>query len=123
MREPVVNKQRGVALAGVLVWGFIISLVAVLAMKVVPEYVTYFKILKDVKAVALNSSGKTVPEIRASFAKYMEVEHVSTITPADLDISKEGNTIVIAFAYEKRIPLFYNISLLIDFEGSSAGHD
>jgi hypothetical protein len=119
----VVKKQRGVALSGVLVWGFIISLVAVLAMKVVPEYVTYFKILKDVKAVALNSSGKTVPEIRASFAKYMEVEHVSTITPADLDISKEGNTIVIAFAYEKRIPLFYNVSLLIDFEGSSAGRD
>lgn len=117
------KKQRGVALSGVLVWGIIISLVAVLAMKVVPEYVTYFKILKDVKAVALNSSGKTVPEIRASFAKYMEVEHVSTITPADLDITKEGNTIVIGFSYEKRIPLFYNISLLIDFEGSSAGHD
>ena len=111
------------ALSGVLVWGVVISLVAVLAMKVVPEYVTYFKILKDVKAVALNSSGKTVPEIRASFAKYLDVDQVSTITPADLDITKEGNMIVIAFAYEKRIPLFYNVSLLIDFTGSSAGRD
>jgi len=117
------KNQRGVALSGVLVWGVVISLVAVLAMKVVPEYVTYFKILKDVKAVALNSSGKTVPEIRASFAKYMDVDHVSTIAPADLDITKEGNTIVIAFEYEKRIPLFYNVSLLIDFAGSSAGRD
>ena len=117
------KNQRGVALSGVLVWGFVISLVAVLGMKVVPEYLTYFKIVKDVKAVALNSSGKTVPEIRASFAKYMDVDHVSTITPADLDISKEGNSIVIAFAYEKRIPLFYNVSLLIDFSGSSAGND
>jgi hypothetical protein len=26
---------------------------------------------------------------------------------------------VISFAYEKRIPLFYNLSLLIDFAGSS----
>ena len=119
----MVNKQRGVALAGVLVWGFIISLVAVLALKVVPEYLTYFKILKATKAVALNSTDKTVPEIRASFAKYMDVEQVSTITPTDLDISKEGNAVVIGFAYEKRIPLFYNVSLLIDFEGSSAGHD
>ena len=119
----MVNKQRGVALAGVLVWGFIISLVAVLAMKVVPEYLTYFKIVKDVKAVALNSSGKTVPEIRASFAKYLEVEHVSTITPADLDISKEGNAVVIGFAYESRIPLVHNVSLLIAFEGSSQGRE
>ena len=115
--------QRGLTLSGLLFWGIVLALVAVLGMKVAPEYVTYFKILKASKAVASQSSGKTVPEIRASFAKYMEVEHVSTITPADLDISKEGNTIVIAFAYEKRIPLFYNISLLIDFEGSSAGRD
>lgn len=106
-----------------LFWGFVISLVAVLAMKVVPEYVTYFKIVKATKAVALNSGDKTVPEIRASFAKYMDVEQVSTITPSDLDISKEGNAVVISFSYEKRIPLFYNVSLLIDFEGSSAGRD
>ena len=117
------KNQRGVAISGVLFWGIVISLVAVLAMKVAPEYLTYFKILKATKAVALNSSDKTVPEIRASFAKYMDVEHVSAITPSDLDISKEGNAIVIAFTYEKRIPLFYNVSLLIDFEGSSSGRD
>jgi hypothetical protein len=117
------NKQRGVAISGLLFWGVIIALVAVLGIKVAPEYLTYFKILKATKAVAISSSGKTVPEIRTTFGKYMEVEHVSTITPADLDISKEGNDIVIGFAYEKRIPLAYNISLLIDFEGSSSGRD
>lgn len=117
------TNQRGVAISGLLLWGFVICLLAVLGLKVAPEYLTYFKILKATKAVAINSSGKTVPEIRASFAKYMEVEHVSTITPADLDISKEGNDIVIGFAYEKRIPLAYNLSLLIDFEGSSSGRD
>jgi hypothetical protein len=117
------NTQRGVALSGLLFWGIIITLVALLTIKVAPEYLTYFKILKATKSVAINSSGKTVPEIRASFAKYMDVEHVSTITPADLDISKEGNDIVIAFAYEQRIPLVYNISLLISFQGSSSGRD
>jgi len=29
--------------------------------------------------------------------------------------------VVISFAYESRIPLFSNVSLLIDFEGSSSG--
>ncbi len=117
------NNQRGVALSGLLFWGIVIVFVAVLGMKVAPEYLTYFKIVKATKAIAVNSSGKTVPEIRAAFGKYMDVEHVSTITPADLDISKEGNDIVIGFAYEKRIPLFYNVSLLIDFQGSSTGRD
>ena len=117
------NNQRGVALSGLLAWGAVIAVVAMLGIRVAPEYLTYFKIVKAVKAVALNSSGKTVPEIRASFAKYLEVEHVSTITPADLDISKEGNDVVIAFAYESRIPLISNISLLIDFEGSTSGRE
>lgn len=117
------TNQRGVALSGLLFWGALIALVAMVGVKVTPEYLTYFKILKATKAVALNSSGKTVPEIRASFAKYLEVEHVSTITPADLDISKEGNAVVIGFAYESRVPLVHNISLLIEFEGSSSGRE
>ena len=38
--------QRGVTLSGLLFWGIVLALVAVLGMKVAPEYVTYFKILK-----------------------------------------------------------------------------
>lgn len=118
------RNQRGVALSGLLFWGIVIALVAVLGMKVAPEYLTYFKILKATKAVAINSSGKTVPEIRDAFGKYLDVDYVRDgITPADLDISKEGNDIVIGFNYEKRIPLFYNVSLLIDFQGSSSGRN
>ena len=115
------REQKGLALSGLLFWGFVIAMVAILGMKVAPEYITYYKIVKATKAVATSSSGKTVAEIRTAFGKYMDVEHVSTITPEDLDISKEGNEIVIAFNYEKRIPLFANVSLMIDFQGSSSG--
>lgn len=117
------TNQRGVAISGLLFWGIVIAVVAMLGIRVAPEYMTYFKIVKATKAVAQNSSGKTVPEIRASFAKYLEVEHVSAIAPADLDISKEGNEVVIGFAYQSRVPLVYNLSLLIDFEGSSSGRE
>lgn len=52
---------------------------------------------------------------------YADINQISTIKGADLDISKDGNEIIIAFEYERRIPLFYNVSLLIDFQGSSSG--
>ena len=117
------NKQRGITISGVLLWGVVISIVAMIGIKVTPEVIDYYKIRNSVKSTALNSAGKTVGEIRTIFSKYAEVEHIKTITPADLDISKEGNAVVIAFAYETRIPLFYNVSLLIDFEGSSSGRE
>ncbi len=117
------NNQRGVALSGLMFWGIVIAVVSMLGIKVAPEVIDYYKIKKSVKSTAANSTGKSVAEIRNAYSKYQEIEHIKTVTPADLDISKEGNEIVIAFAYEKRIPLFANVSLLIDFEGSSSGRD
>ncbi|MFZ2855188.1 MAG: DUF4845 domain-containing protein [Rhodocyclaceae bacterium] len=115
------NRQCGVALSGLLMWCIVIFFVAVLGMKVGPEYLNYFNILKAVKSVAATSSGKTVAEIRTAYSKQADVGYIKSLQATDLDISKEGNEVVIAFAYESRIPLFHNISLLIDFQGSSSG--
>ena len=112
--------QRGVSLSGLLVWGVVIAAVALLGIRVAPDVIDYYKIKKIVASTAANSSGKTVPEIRNIFGKYAAGDHIETITAADLDISKEGNEVVIAFGYEKRIPLFLNVSLLIEFQGSSS---
>lgn len=115
------RKQRGIALSGLLFWGILIALIAVVGIKVAPEYIDFFKIQKSVRAVSTESSGKTVAEIRTAFDKFADVNHFSTVKGIDLVITKEGNETVITFAYEKRIPLFYNVSLLIDFQGSSSG--
>jgi hypothetical protein len=117
------KNQRGIALTSVIFWGFILAILVMLTVKVLPDVVDYYKIKKSVKSTAANASGKTVPEIRNIYSKYAEVENVNEITPADLDITKESGEIVISFAYERRIPLFYNVSLLINFEGTSAGRE
>ena len=39
-----------------------------------------------------------------------------------IDITKEGGKIVASFDYDKRIPLFANVSLLINYKGSTAEH-
>jgi hypothetical protein len=114
--------QRGIALSGLIVWGVIIFFVAVLGVKVVPEVVDYYKIKKNVTATALRAEGKTVSEIRADFDRFANIDQISTIKGSDLDISKEGSSVVVAFAYEKRVHLFYNVSLLFDFEGESRQH-
>ena len=117
------NKQRGLALSSLMFWGVIIALSSLLVIKVTPEVIEYYKINKSVKSTAASASGLTVGEIRIAYSKYAEIEHIQTISPADLDISKEGASVIIGFSYEKRIPLFNNVSLLIDFQGSSAGRE
>jgi len=115
------SDQRGVALSGLLFWGFVLIMVSVLGMKVTPTAIEYFKTLKDAKAVVAQvGPGATVADVKQAYRKYAEIDQLEL--PAEqLEISKEGNQVVISFAYEKRIHLFANVSLLIEYQGSTAG--
>lgn len=112
--------QRGVTLSGLLVWCVIIGVVALLGMKVAPTVLEYYKTLKDAKAT-VNSlqSGATVADVRKSFARFADIDNLD-LKPEELEISKDGNQIVISFAYDKKIPLFLNVNLLIEYRGSTS---
>jgi hypothetical protein len=115
------QRQRGLGFAGLLVLLIAIVFVAIIGMKLVPAYIEYFTIKKAVTGMVQSGElrGGSVADVRKAFDRRAAVDDITAISPADLEITKDGNEIVISFAYEKRIPLFYNISVLIDFAGSS----
>jgi hypothetical protein len=106
---------------GVLVMLIAIVFVAIVGMKVAPAYIEYFSIKKAVTGMVESGElrNATVADVRKAFDRRAIIDEISSIQGSDLEITKEGSEIVLGFAYEKRIPLFYNISLLIDFQGSS----
>jgi hypothetical protein len=114
--------QRGITLTGLLMASVLIGMVSLLGIKVAPEVIEYYKIQKAIKSMSLDDGlkGATVGDVRKAFARRAEVDQIDAISEADLDISKDGNRLVVSFSYAKRIPLFANVSLLIDFEGSTA---
>lgn len=114
------RQQRGVTLSGLLGAAFVIAILALLVMKVFPEYMEHRQIVSAIKKVAAASSPETsVRQVRDAFDRQANVDYISAITAGDLDVTKEGGAIVISFAYEKRIPLFANVSLMLDFTGTS----
>ena len=114
------RKQLGVSLSGLLMVSVLLAVFALFGMKLFPAVTEYFQIVKHVKAVANDPAAKiSVSEVRKSFERRSTIDDISSIGPQDLEVGKEGNDIVISFAYEKRIQLFTNVSLVIDFQGSS----
>jgi len=113
------RRQRGMGFAGVLALLIGIVFLAVMGMKLVPAYIEYFTIKKAVAGVAQISGTTTVADVRRAFESRAAIDDITAVSPRDLEISKDGNEIVVAFAYQKKVPLFSNISVLIDFAGSS----
>ncbi len=115
------RNQKGVTLTGLLVICMILGMAGILAAKVVPEVIEYYAIVKTVKAVANDSGmrGASIPEIKLSYAKRAGIDNITAVSGNDLDISKDGDQLVIGFAYAKKIPLFANASLVLDFEHST----
>jgi hypothetical protein len=116
----MIRQQRGVSLMGLLMGCVILVLAAVLGMKLAPSYIEYSSVKKAVLAIGAEMRGGTVADVRKAFDKRAQVDSIEVIKGADLDVSKDGSDIVVSFAYPKKVPLFGNVSILIDFAGSSA---
>jgi hypothetical protein len=115
-----IRQQRGFGLAQIFLWGVGISLVAIVAMKAIPSFITYKTVLTAVKRIAADAGANgTVAKVKADFTRQMEVDHVKNITADDLDVYKENNQIIIAFVMTDKIKLFGPVSLVIDYAGSS----
>jgi hypothetical protein len=112
--------QAGIGLGVLLGVMVVLIVIGLVALKIAPSYIEYGQIKKAVAAIVASGEAKgSVGEVRKAFDRRAQVDEISSVSAQDLDVSKEGNEIVVAFAYSKKIPLFSNISLVIDFAGSS----
>ena len=117
------KRQRGMSLTKLLMVCIAVGAVGLIGLKLTPEYIEYFKIRNNVIAAAQEANANpnaTVADVRRAFERRAEIDHIKGFTAAELDVTKEGGRIVVGFAYERKVHLIKNISVLIEFEGSSA---
>ena len=110
--------QRGVTLAGLIVLLFVLIVVALFGFKLIPVYIDFYTAKKAINVVAREKQGSTAAEIRRSFELRSAIDEIK-VKPSDLEITKDGNELVIGFAYRKEVPLFANVGIYIDFAASS----
>jgi hypothetical protein len=112
------TQQRGISLIGLLFVGVVLAFLGVVGAQVAPTLIEYQAILKATKKVA--NEGGTIPEIRSSFDKSQTIDDFKAIAGKDLDITKNGDKVVVSFAYQKEIHLGGPAYLLLKYAGSSS---
>jgi len=114
------KRQRGVTFLEMLVVAIVVVFVAIGGLKVTPAYIEYFAVKKAVTGIVQSGQAKgTVADIRRAFDNRAQIDDFSVVRGGDLEITKDGNEVVISFSYPKKVPLFGNVSLYFDFAGSS----
>ena len=116
---PARRTQRGVTLFGLMFWAIFIGFSGYVLVRTVPTVNEYFTIQSIVTRIAAKPPA-SVGEVRVAFDKQVQVERgVEAIKGKDLVITKVNDRVVIAFAYDKVVPLFGPVNLLLKYEGRS----
>lgn len=117
---PSFRPQRGFTLIGLLFWGAVIAVSAVVAMKVFPTVVEYYTVKRLVNQIAAKNPS-TVPAVRQEFDTAKQTQYgIESISGQDLSVSKDGgDKLVIEFGWDKEIELFGPVHLLIKYRGTS----
>jgi hypothetical protein len=116
------KKQLGVSLTGLLIFIVVLTFVALLGFKVFGPYKQFFTVQKIFKTLALSPEVKNGGrrEFVVAWSKYAMTDDIGVVSADDIEVTKDGNEVVISTSYSVRVPLFKNISLLIDFMPTSA---
>jgi hypothetical protein len=112
--------QRGLSLISTLILGVILVGGIILAMRCVPVYNEYFTVKSALNKIAAGGDADSPENIRRAFQRQSDVGDVTSITPKDLDITKENGRYLIAAQWERRVPLVANVSLVFAFQASSS---
>jgi len=110
------HQQRGLTFIGLLFVGIILAFVGVVVAQVVPTYIEFMAVQKATDKAA---AGTTVAEIRSTFDRAAQIDDIRSIAGKDLEITKQGDRVVVAFDYQREIHLFGPAHLVMKYQGRS----
>jgi hypothetical protein len=112
------RKQRGVTMIG---WIFLLTPVAIVlyaGIRIGPEYMNYYKVLTAMKETAtqLKSDETLTPQtIRAGLERRFDTGYIDEPNVKEIGITKGDAGWQMTMDYEKAVPMFGNLHLLMVF--------
>ena len=117
--RPPRARQRGITLFGLMFWALFFGFFAYVLVRTLPTVNEYLTIQRTVEKVAAGQPS-TVNEARIAFDRQKDIEYsITAISGRDLVITKENDRVVISYAYNKEVPLWGPVYILLKYEGRS----
>jgi hypothetical protein len=110
------TRQRGISFIGLLFVGGLLAVSGVIAAQVFPTVLEFMAVQK---AVQRASVGQSVVEVRDIFSRQTEIDAITSISAKDIEVTKEGDKVVVMFSYQREIHLVGPAFLTLKYAGRS----
>jgi Domain of unknown function (DUF4845) len=121
MRNGMRNGQAGLTILGFLLVAAVVVIFAMVGFRVVPSYIEYFAVKKSLEDTM--RGGGADPNNPLPFRKDLErrlqTSYVENVKAADAILTRNGGQVTAEIAWERRLHMFGNASILLEFETSA----
>lgn len=112
------HRQQGLSAVSLILIVLVAVFFGTCAVKLLPVYIESMTVKKAVEiAVSQAEAKKLSPaEIRGVLGKQLDVNRAEAIVAKDVIITRKNGKTTINANYEKRVPLMFNIDVIIRFD-------
>jgi hypothetical protein len=116
------GRQSGLTIFGFLVVAAVAVVFAMVGFRVIPSYVEYFSVKKALDdAIRGNTADPNNPTaFRNELARRLETSYVENVKAADVILQRSGGQITAELAWERRLHMWGNMYILLEFEATSS---
>ncbi len=111
------KRQNGMTAIGWMIVLALIGFFVLLALRMVPAYLEYYKIVAALESLEEERGSALVTKqtIRKLLGRRFDINYVTAITPRQVSIKQSGAYYVVTAKYEARERLAGNVSVVMEF--------
>lgn len=110
--------QSGITFIGGLVLLVVVGGWVYIGIRLVPVYLNYMKIARTMDQVAkeFKSDNPDPARIRVALDRHWAIEDVYGVESKEIEIKKDGDSVVMHVGYDQSVPYIANVSLMASFD-------
>lgn len=109
--------QRGMSFVTLILLLALLAGVGSILLAAFPSFMEFQSVKK---AATKAAEASTVPEVRKAFDRARDIDNITSIRGEELEVIKDGDKMVVNFAYNKEFHIFGPAWLLMKYAGTSA---
>lgn len=113
-------KQRGISFWGLIMVAGVVVFFVLMFFKLLPPYIEVAKIRTALENISRqpNVINMEKGEIKAAMQRRFDIEDIEVDLNKFLFVEKKPGATIIRIAYERRVPMAYNVTALLEFNES-----